>query len=132
MSLDPLLSAATPIPSHAFAALAALALGLWQLAGRKGTDRHRLVGWLWVALMTWVAASGLFIHKLRVWGPWSPIHILSLFTLASLGWAVWAARSGRIAAHRVTMLSLFWLALILTGAFTFFPGRIMWQVATGG
>lgn len=27
---------------------------------------------------------------------------------------------------------LFWMALILTGVFTFWPGRVMHQMVTGG
>jgi uncharacterized membrane protein len=41
------------------------------------------------------------------------------------------ARAGKIRAHRRAMILLFWLALVLTGLFTFAPGRIMHQVVTG-
>jgi uncharacterized membrane protein len=41
------------------------------------------------------------------------------------------ARGGKIKAHRRAMILLFWLALVLTGLFTFSPGRIMNQVVTG-
>ena len=57
MSLAPLLDAAPAIPVHAFAAMAAFALGLVQFAAPKGTLPHRTVGWIWVALMATVAAS---------------------------------------------------------------------------
>jgi uncharacterized membrane protein len=132
MTLDPLLSAPRPILTHAVLAFTALALGGWQLAAAKGTQRHRAIGWLWVGAMAFVAASGFFIHTLHVSGRWSPIHVPSAVTLVSLVYAVSVARRGNIAAHRGTMVSLFWLALVVTGAFTFFPGRIMWLVATGG
>jgi uncharacterized membrane protein len=92
---------------------------------------HRRLGYLWVALMTGVAISGLFIHELRMVGPFSPIHLLSLITLASLWVAISRARRRDIAGHRRVMLLLFWLALVLTGAFTFWPGRVMHAVVFG-
>jgi uncharacterized membrane protein len=131
MNIDPLIAAHQPIPLHALAALAATILGAAQLWAPKGTRIHRRVGWIWVGLMTFVAASGFFIHSLRVIGPFSPIHLLSVFTLASLWHAIRAARRGNIRAHRLTMVALFWMALILTGVFTFLPGRVMYQVVTG-
>ena len=74
MSLAPLLNAAPAIQLHAFSALAAFGLGAMQLAAPKGTLPHRTLGWIWVLLMVIVAASSFWIHELRVWGAWSPIH----------------------------------------------------------
>jgi uncharacterized membrane protein len=48
VSLAPLLNAPPAIQLHAFAAMAAFALGLVQLAAPKGTLPHRTVGWSWV------------------------------------------------------------------------------------
>jgi uncharacterized membrane protein len=128
---SPLLQAATPIPFHALAALAAAGLGAVQLWRPKGGPMHRRLGYLWAALMTGVAISGLFIHELRMVGPFSSIHLLSLITLASLWVAISRARRRDIAGHRRVMLLLFWLALVLTGAFTFWPGRVMHAVVFG-
>ena len=124
---SPLFQAAAPIPFHALAALAAAGLGAVQLWRPKGGRLHRQLGYLWAALMAGVAISGLFIHELRMVGPFSPIHLLSLITLASLWIAISRARRRDIAGHRRVMLLLFWLALVLTGAFTFWPGRGMHQ-----
>jgi uncharacterized membrane protein len=68
MSLEPLLAAPLSTQVHAFAAMAAFALGAVQLAAPKGTLPHRTVGWLWVALMATVATTSFWIHDLRVWG----------------------------------------------------------------
>ncbi len=84
MSLAPLLDAAPAIPLHAFAAMAAFLLGLVQFAAPKGTLPHRTIGWIWVALMAAVAASSFWIHQIRLVGPFSPIHLLSIFTLVML------------------------------------------------
>jgi uncharacterized membrane protein len=45
MTLTPLLDAPGVIQIHAFAAIAAFAIGLAQLAAPKGTIPHRLIGW---------------------------------------------------------------------------------------
>ena len=103
----PLLAAPQPIPLHGIAALAAAALGAFQLWRPKGTRHHRLVGYVWVALMATVAFSGLFIHVLKMFGLFSPIHLLSIFTLYSLWNTVSQARRGDIAGHRRTMILLF-------------------------
>jgi uncharacterized membrane protein len=83
MSLAPLLDAAPAIPLHAFAAMSAFVLGLVQFAAPKGTLPHRTLGWIWVLLMASVAVSSFWIHQIRLVGPWSPIHLLSIFTLAA-------------------------------------------------
>ena len=49
MSLEPLLAAPLATHVHAFAAMAAFALGAVQLAAPKGTLPHRTIGWIWVA-----------------------------------------------------------------------------------
>lgn len=128
MSLAPLLDAAPAIPVHAFAAMAAFALGVVQLAAPKGTLPHRTIGWIWVALMAIVAASSFWIHEIRLLGPWSPIHLLSIFTLIMLPIAVWRARQHRVTDHRRIMTMTFVGALVIAGLFTLLPGRIMHAV----
>jgi uncharacterized membrane protein len=132
MSLAPLLNASPVIQVHAFAAMGAFALGLVQLAAPKGTIPHRTVGWIWVALMLTVAVSSFWIHEIRLVGPFSPIHLLSILTLVTLPLAVFAARRHRVATHRKAMTSIFFGALVIAGLFTFMPGRIMYRVAFGG
>ena len=131
MSLGPLLSAPPPIPWHAFAALAALALGGAQLALPKGTTRHRVMGYAWAALMLVIAASSLWIQQIRLIGPFSPIHILSIIVLITVPLAVWHAHRHRVAKHRRVMISLYVFALIGAGVFTLLPGRIMHAVVFG-
>ncbi len=131
MSLTPLLNAAPEVQVHAFAALTAFALGLVQLSAPKGTLPLRTLGWVWVVLMLVISASSFLIHGIRMWGPWSPIHILSVFTPIMLVLAVLAARGHRVRAHRIMMTSLFAGALVLAGLFTLVPGRIMHSVVFG-
>ena len=131
MTLAPLLAAPAVIQWHAFAALGAFALGAVQLAAPKGTIPHRLFGWIWATLMFTVVISSFFIHQIRLWGPWSPIHLLSLFTLVTLPLAVLLARWHEVARHRRAMTGLFVGALVIAGAFTLLPGRIMHAVVFG-
>lgn len=131
MNLAPLLEAAPAIPLHAFAAMAAFVLGLVQFAAPKGTLPHRTVGWIWVLLMIVVAVSSFWIHQIRLVGPFSPIHLLSIFTLVVLPLAVWRAHTHRVADHRRMMIFIFAGALVVAGLFTLVPGRIMHRVIFG-
>jgi uncharacterized membrane protein len=130
MTLEPLLNAAPAIQIHAAAAISALALGLVQFAAPKGTLPHRTVGWAWVALMTIVCISAFFINELRTWGTWGPIHALAVFTLVMLPIAVLHARRHQVESHKKAMTKLFLGALVIAGIFTFWPGRIMYEVVT--
>jgi len=131
MTLAPLLQAAAAIQIHAFAAMSAFALGIVQLAAPKGTLPHRTLGWIWVTLMLVVSVSAFFIHQLRLWGQWSPIHLLAIFTLIMLPIAVLAAHRHAVKRHRNAMIGIFVGALVIAGIFTFVPGRIMHAVAFG-
>ncbi|MDG4885887.1 DUF2306 domain-containing protein [Mesorhizobium sp. WSM4887] len=131
MSLGPLLTAPPPIPWHAFAAFAALAIGGAQLALPKGTTRHRVLGYAWAALMLIVAVSSFWIQQIRLIGPFSPIHILSILVVVTAPLAVWYAHTHKVAAHRSVMIKLYLFALIGAGIFTLVPGRIMHTVVFG-
>jgi uncharacterized membrane protein len=131
MSLAPLLNAPLVIQLHAFAAMAALAVGFVQFLSLKGNLPHRTLGWIWVALMVTVALSSFWIHEIRLVGPWSPIHLLSIFSLIMLPLGVWYAHRHRVNGHRITMISIFTGGLVIAGLFTFVPGRIMHAVAFG-
>jgi uncharacterized membrane protein len=131
MSLTPLLEAAPAIPLHAFAAMGAFVLGVVQFVAPKGTLPHRTLGWIWVALMVSVAVSSFWIHQIRLLGPWSPIHLLSIFTLVVVPLGVWRAHTHRVADHRRIMIMTFSGALVIAGLFTLLPGRIMHSVVFG-
>src|ERR1700737_5015706 len=92
VTLSPLLNPAPVIQIHAFAAIAPFLVSAAQLSPPKCTVPHRRVGWLWAVLMLTVAISSLFIHEIRLWGPWSPIHLLSILVLVIFPLAVLYAR----------------------------------------
>lgn len=118
------------IQLHIAAALTALLLGTVQLVGIKGTGIHRLIGWTWVIAMVTVAVSSLFIRQINP-GAFSFIHLLSGWTLIALPMALFAIRRGRVASHASGMTWTFVGGLIVAGAFTFLPGRLLWKVFFG-
>jgi uncharacterized membrane protein len=131
MSLAPLLAAPWLVQVHVAAALAAIVLGLVQFIGHKGTVAHRLLGWCWVLLLAVVALSSFSITGVAGPGRVSWIHGISAITICLLAAAVVSARRGRIRQHRSSMIGLYLGALLVTGAFTLLPGRIMGRVVFG-
>lgn len=131
MNVTPLLHAPLVIQLHVYAAVAAALLGAVVLWRRKGTRLHRMLGRVWVLLMLVVAGSSFFIHTIRLWGPFSPIHLLSVATILGLAAAIWRIRSGDVAGHRAAMRSLYAGALGIAGLFTLLPGRLMSKVVFG-
>jgi uncharacterized membrane protein len=132
MNFQPLLDASPAIQIHAWTAVAALILGAIVLFRRKGDRLHRRGGRIWVGLMLVVTLSSFFIHEIRLWGQWSPIHLLSISTLLALVRAVAMIRRGNVTAHKRTMKATFGGALVIAGLFTFVPGRIMYEVVFAG
>jgi uncharacterized membrane protein len=131
MNFDILINANQPIPIHALLAILSVVLGGIQFWLPKGTPLHRIMGYIWIVSMFVVAVSSFFINEFRWVGPFGPIHLLSLLVLWTLYRGVAHARAHRISAHRKAMQSLYFLSLLLAGAFTFMPGRIMHAVLFG-
>lgn len=131
MSLSLFFETSPAIQIHAVAALSAFTLGAWLLVARKGTVSHRLLGRIWIGLLVATALSSFFIHSLRLYLGFSPIHILSALTLVGSWQAVASARAGRIAEHRRHVGNLYSLALLTAGAFTLLPGRLMHKLLFG-
>jgi len=118
------------IKIHLLAALGAFLVATIQIFGPKGTLPHRTLGWIWVVFMATVAVSSFFIQMINPHG-FSLIHILSVVTLIVLPMLVLAARRHDVKAHRRYAINLYLGALVIAGAFTFMPGRLMWQVFFG-
>jgi uncharacterized membrane protein len=125
MNLAPLLDAPVVIQLHVAAALLSVVLGPVAIFRRSRDIVHRMAGRVWVAGMAITAVSSFWISEDPMIGPFSVIHILSVITLFGLVSAVRAIRAGDVARHGATMRALYAQALMLAGAFTFFPGRRM-------
>lgn len=115
---------------HLGAAVGALALGAMLMAAPKGRTVHRRLGWTWAVLMAVVALSSFFIREAEP-GRLSWIHALSGWVLLALPMGLAAARRRRVHVHRRTMGALFYGGLVLAGAFTFVPERLLWRTFIG-
>jgi uncharacterized membrane protein len=126
VTLAPLLAAPPVIQFHAAVAALALTSGTIVLVLRKGTPKHLVFGRMFAVAMLATAISSLWITGL--WpGHYSPIHILSIVTLTTVPIAILARRRGNIRAHATGMI-LNYVGLLIAGAFTLAPGRIMHAV----
>ncbi len=132
MSLAPLFAAGSVVTVHAFAAMVAFLLGSVQLLAPKGTLPHRTLGYIWVLLMLTVISTSFFIYDVRMWGPFSWIHLLSLAALFGLVSLVREARRHDVREHKKSAIFLFFGAIVIAGGFTFMPGRAMHAVLFGG
>ena len=119
------------IQIHFFFAISAFLIGALQLLGRKGTTPHKVLGRLWVAMMLIICVTSFWIKGLMpsdiFWG-YSPIHLLSIFVLFQITLGVYFARVGNIIGHKKCMTYTYIGGLIIAGAFTFYPGRLLYKV----
>jgi uncharacterized membrane protein len=117
------------IAVHALAAGYSILFGAVQLLGRtKGGTVHRVVGRIWVVAMYTVILTSFGIRTLN--GGFGWLHGLSVFTFCTVTIGLWAARTGRISAHRSFMRGSYFGVL---GAFigvVAVPGRRIPQMAT--
>ncbi|MGH1465999.1 MAG: DUF2306 domain-containing protein [Cognatishimia sp.] len=128
-SFTPLLNAAPMLQIHVAAACIAIALAPIVIYRQRRDRRHKQLGYFWVSAMMICALSSFWLHGIRLWGPFSPIHLLSLWTIFGVSYGVSQAIRGNIAAHRKTMKSIAFWALGVAGTLTFLPGRLMNEVA---
>jgi len=118
---------------HLVTAVGALLLGLYMLLRRKGTQSHRLLGWIWVALMGSTALASAFIrdYKLPNLFGYTPIHLFTVTVAVMLPLGIWYARHGRIDGHRKVMQRLYVGACIIAGLFALLPGRFLGSLLWG-
>ena len=129
MTLAPLLASPAYVVIHAFLSTAALIIGAAVLLLKKGTAAHMALGRTWAALMMATAAISFAITGFNP-GHYSAIHLLSALTLVNIPYAIWQRRRGNIRGHAIAMVSNY-LGLLVAGAFTLVPGRIMHAVFLG-
>ena len=115
---------------HVAGAVSALVIGTIILFRRKGSGLHKTLGWSWVIAMAVAAISSLWITGLNG-DSWSIIHLLSGWTVIALTMAIWAIRNRKVEAHRRAMTGMFVGGLLVAGALTFLPGRLMFETFFG-
>ena len=103
-----------------------LSLGLTPvlLLRPRGNRLHRQFGYLWVAAMALTAALSFGIRTINP-GGFSPIHILSAFTLVQVPLIAWYAHRHHVTAHRITVQAMVASALLIAGFFTFPFDRLL-------
>ena len=110
-----------PAAIHLAAVVPAVGIGVWQLAARKGTQPHKLLGWIWVLAMAVAAISSFWISKA---GGFSVIHLLSVFVLFNLASSIWHIRKGNVRAHKKFMVGTL-IGLAAAGIGALMPGRFL-------
>lgn len=131
MSLQPLLEASFAIQLHVATVIPAAVIGAIVLFSPKGTPFHRLLGRIFVILMVVTSMSTFFIHEIRLFYGFSPIHLISAWVIFGCLLSVHFARRGKITQHRRIMQGVYLGGIVVAGGFTFLPTRIMHQVAFG-
>lgn len=112
------------LPLHIVSAFISLILGGWVLYSRKGTKIHKLIGRVWVTAMLVVCISSFWLTDINH-GSFSPIHILSVWTLFCLGMAIVSIRKKHVMRHRRYMQGSY-IGLVIAGLVAAaVPGRIM-------
>ncbi|MGP4686368.1 DUF2306 domain-containing protein [Agrobacterium pusense] len=131
MSLQPLLDAPFAVQLHVATVIPAAIIGAVVLFSPKGTSLHRLLGKIWVVLMVVTSFSTFFIHELNVFYGFSPIHLMSIFTIYGCLQSVYLARRGDIKRHMRIMQGVYLGGIVIAGGLTFLPTRIMNEVVFG-
>ncbi len=113
---------------HLATILPAFVIGTYLMIRRKGTQQHRLLGKVFLILLIATAITTLFLKAEvgpTLFGHFGFIHLFSFLTLYSAPAAFFAARRGNIKVHRFYMIGLYLGALLIAGAFTLVPGRMI-------
>jgi uncharacterized membrane protein len=114
---------------HLATILPAFFLGTYLLLNRKGTKRHKLLGKLYMGLMLFTALVTLFMPAQvgnNLFNHFGFIHIFSFLVLYSVPSAYLSAKKGNITAHKLNMIQLYIGGILIAGAFTFSPGRMLY------
>ena len=126
-----LLASAPPaILFHLATIAGAMVLGAVLLIGKKGKTMHRVLGWTFVLFMLTTAIDSFFIFGRSGFHP-NLLHLFSIWTLIGVPIAVLAARRHNVRLHRRMMRGFYIGAIVIAGALTFMPGRLMWRVFFG-
>jgi uncharacterized membrane protein len=133
MSLNLELVAKAPlaVQLHMATVIPAFFIGTWLIFfSTKGAGLHRRLGALYLGLMIFTAVTTIFIRTINP-GHFSWIHLFIPLTLFGVASSILALRRRDIRAHQRAMIALYGGALVIAGAFTFMPGRLMHEIFFG-
>lgn len=122
MNFDALNSIPPMIQLHAISALSALALGPFVIFRKKRDRLHKYSGYVWMLAMLQTALTSFWITEITP-GSFSPVHLLSVLTIATIIYSIYAAAKGDIETHKWSLHNLYFFGT--AGAFTvnFLPQR---------
>ncbi len=115
------------IKLHIGFAIMGIVTGVIAMVARKGSLFHRRMGRAFAYSAALTTLVSFLIHEIRLWGIWSPIHLLSLYVLFSIWYGVTAVRKGRLAQHATTMRIVFTSGFVVATGFTLLPDRLLGQ-----
>src|SRR5262245_22261816 len=125
LNLAPVFDASLAVQIHLATVIPSFFLGTWLMfLSKKGSRSHRLIGAIYLLLMTVTATAGIFIKEVNP-GHFSWLHIFVLVTYFSVFRTIWSLRHNNIKAHQASMWGLYIGGLIIAGGLTFLPGRVM-------
>tara|TARA_B100001142_G_scaffold110_1_gene114 strand:+ start:1658 stop:2044 length:387 start_codon:yes stop_codon:yes gene_type:complete len=113
---------------HLGSLVPAFVIGSYLLLNRKGTPVHKFLGKIYMGLMLFTAFITLFMEALvgpKFLNHFGFLHLLSLFVLYTVPTAYTAIRVGNSKLHKRKMVGLYVGALLVAGAFTLSPGRLI-------
>lgn len=114
--------------AHLATILPAFVIGAYLLLNRKGSSLHKVLGKTYMLLMLVTAGISLLMSAEVgpvLFGHFGFIHLFSFFVLYSVPTAYIAIKKGNIKKHRGHMFGLYVGGLLIAGAFTFTPGRLL-------
>ncbi len=106
-------------------------IGTILLLIKKGTKTHKILGRIYMILMLFTAIITLFMPAIvgsRLFNHFGWIHLFSFLVLYTVPTAYFAIKKGNIKSHKRKMILLYFGALIIAGAFTFSPGRYLYNL----
>lgn len=119
---------------HTATGYAALAAGAWNLLTTKGTRRHRAIGAIYVASMTLLLVTSLFIFEL--FAGFGPFHAMTILSGVSLAIAIYFPlrrhRHPNWVGHHYYWIGYSYIGLVMaTGShlFALLPGWPFWARA---
>jgi len=116
---------------HLAIILPAFAIGTFLMFRHKGTTLHKMLGRIYLVLMLLTGILTLFMPAQvgpRLLGHFGFLHLFSLCALYIVPAAYFAARNGRLIAHRLNMIGLYIGGILISGAFAFMPGRMLHEL----
>ena len=128
--VSPLWTMPFSVQIHVVSVALAFFAGLTIFALPKGTGFHRILGWTFVVAMIGAAATSIMMIADFNTGV-NFLHIFTIVTAVSLTLGLRAIWRGDVRSHAYNMIGLFIGGLLVAGAFSFIPGRLMWRMLFG-